>query len=150
MKKLVVVLILAAAALTAAERRNQEAKEGSSTTKQALMDLENTWVEALVKADAVALDAVLVDSYVDTDENSQRSDKKGVLAVIQSGDLKLKSIKISDMRVYDYGDAAVVTGSAAQAGTYKGQAVTAKIIFTDTFVRRNGKWKAVASHRSPA
>ena len=60
----------------------------------------------------------------------------------------MESIKLSDMRVYAYEDAAVVTGSAVQAGTFKGQPATAKIIFTDTFVRKNGKWKAVASHRS--
>lgn len=74
----------------------------------------------------------------------------GVLAAVKSGDLKIQSIKLSDMKVQVYGDAAVVIGSAAQAGNFKGQPLTAKIIFTDTFVKRNGKWMAVASHRSVA
>jgi hypothetical protein len=102
-----------------------------------------------VKGDTATLDSIFVDTYVDTDEHSQRSDKPAVLAVVKSGDLKLESSKLSDMRVFDYGDAAVVTGSAEQAGNFKGQPVTAKIIFTDTFVLRNGKWRAAASHRSP-
>lgn len=30
-----------------------------------------------------------------------------------------------------------------------GQQLASKVAFTDTFVKRNGKWRAVASHRSP-
>jgi hypothetical protein len=148
MKHIVVGLMLAAAVLTTAQAQKKEAREAASGTTQALIDVENNWVEALTKSDTVALDAIFADTYVDTAENNQRSDKQAVLAVVKSGDLKLESIKLSDMHVYDYGDAAVVTGSAAQVGNFKGQPLVAKLIFTDTFVRRNGKWKAVASHRS--
>jgi ketosteroid isomerase-like protein len=85
---------------------------------------------------------------VDIDEHGQRSGKQAVLAVLKSGDLKIESIKLSEMKVYDYGDAAVVTGSSAQVGNFQGQPLAAKVILTDTFIRQNGKWRAVASHRS--
>jgi hypothetical protein len=52
------------------------------------------------------LDAIFVDTYVDTDEGGHRSDKQQILAVLKSGDLKLRSIKLSNMKVYVYGDAA--------------------------------------------
>jgi ketosteroid isomerase-like protein len=106
------------------------------------------WVNALMKADTATLDEIFADGYVDTDEHSQRSDKQGVLSVLKSGELKMESIKLSDMKVYVYGDAAVVIGSSAQSGNFQGQAVALKIIFTDTFIKQRGKWKAVASHRS--
>jgi ketosteroid isomerase-like protein len=150
MKKMVFVVMLAAAVLASAQAQKKGTGEGSNGSSQALIDLENKWVDGLVKSDTATLDSIFADTYVDTDEHSQRSDKQGVLAVIKSGDLKLQSIQLSDMRVYDYGDAAVVTGSAEQKGNFKGQPLTAKVIFTDTFVRKNGKWRAVASHRSPA
>ena len=102
----------------------------------------------MMKSDAATLDSIFADTYVDTDEHSNRTDKQGVLSVLKSGELKIASIRLSDMRVYDYGDAAVVTGSASQAGNFKGQPLTAKIIFTDTVIRQNGKWRAVASHRT--
>jgi ketosteroid isomerase-like protein len=101
-----------------------------------------------VKSDTAAIDSIFADTHVDTNEQGQRSNKQAVLAVLKSGDLKLKSIKLSDLRVYAYGNAAVVTGSAEQIGDFKGQPLPAKLIFTDTFVRQNGKWRAVASHRS--
>jgi len=150
MKQVMTVFLLAAAILTPAQTQKNGPPQGTRSTTQVLIDLENKWVEALAKSDTATLDAIFADTYVDTDENSHRNDKQGVLAVLKSGQLKIESVKLSNMKVYDYGDAAVVTGSAAQAGNYQGQTLRALIIFTDTFVRQKGKWKAVASHRSAA
>jgi ketosteroid isomerase-like protein len=148
MKYTIAVLALAVAIFTPVQSQKNETAQGTDATAQALMDLENKWVDALVKADSAALDTIFADSYVDSDEHGHRSDRQGVLAVLKSGELKMTSIKLSDMQVHVYGYAAVVTGSAAQAGSFNGQPLTATIIFTDTFVKRNGKWRAVASHRS--
>jgi len=115
-----------------------------------LTDLEQAWVAALVKADTKALDAIFASTYVDSDEAGGRDNKAGVLAVLKSGDLKMTSITLSDMQVYRYGSAAVVTGAAAQNGTFKGHPLAPKILFTDTFVMQNGKWLAVASQRTTA
>jgi ketosteroid isomerase-like protein len=150
MRRTITFLLLALAVLTPAQTQKKWTVQGTAATRRVLIELEKKWVAALEKADAAALDSIFADTYVDTDEQSHRSDKQAVLAVVKSGDLKIESIKLSDMQVYIYGDAAVVTGSAAQAGNFKGQPLTAKIIFTDTFIRQNGKWKAVASHRSIA
>ncbi len=148
MNCLIAVLSLAMALLTPAQTPKSRPVQGTDATTQALIDLENKWVDALVKSDAATLDSIFADTYVDTDELSHRSDKQAVLSVLKSGDLHVASIKLSDMQVHLYGDAAVVTGTAAQVGNFKGQPLTATIIFTDTFIKQNGKWKAVASHRS--
>jgi ketosteroid isomerase-like protein len=145
MKHTITILLLAITVLTPAQTKKNEAVQGTDATTDAL---ENRWVGALMRSDTATLDSIFADTYVDTDEHSHRSDKQGVLSVLKSGELKIASIKLSDMQVYDYGDAAVVTGSASQAGNFIGQPLTAAIIFTDTFVRQNGKWRAVASHRS--
>jgi ketosteroid isomerase-like protein len=144
------VLLLPLAVPVFAQTQKNLPAQGTSATAQALIALENKWVDALMKSDTAALDSIFADTYVDTDEHSQRSDKQGVLSVLKSGELKLESIKLSDMQVHDYGDAAVVIGSAAQTGNFKGRSLVTKIIFTDTFVKQNWKWRAVASHRSSA
>lgn len=133
--------------VAAGQEPKKETAPKGTTTKQELIDLENEWVAALAKADAAALDGMLADTYADS-EGGQRTDKQGVLEALKSGDLKIESLKLSEMRVYNYGDAAVVTGIGEQTGTFKGQKLAAKVLFTDTFVKRAGKWKAVASHRS--
>jgi ketosteroid isomerase-like protein len=141
------LLAMAIVPFSQAQKKNGPA-QAADATRLALISLENKWVGALVKSDTATLDSIFADTYVDTDEQGHRSDKQGVISVLKSGELKMESIRLSDMKVYEYGDAAVVTGSASQAGNFKGQPVTATIIFTDMFIRQNGKWRAVASHRS--
>jgi hypothetical protein len=148
MKRTIVVLLLAVGVLTPAQAQKEQPVQGTDATAEAVIGIENKWVEALMKSDAASLDSIFADTYVDTDEHGHRSDKQGVLSVMKSGELKMESIKLSDMRAHVYGYAAVVTGSAAQVGNFKGQALAPKIIFTDTLIKRNGKWRAVASHRS--
>jgi len=127
MKHTITLLLLVMAVLTPGQAQKNGVGQGTEATKQALINLENKWVDALTKADTATLDSILVDTYVDTDEHSHRSDKQGVLSVLKSGELKMESIKLSDMQVYVYGDAAVVTGSASQAGNFKGQPLTSAI-----------------------
>jgi Domain of unknown function (DUF4440) len=118
-------------------------KELSGDAAQPMLDLQHRWVVALVEADTRALDTILVDSYVDTDESGSRFDKAGVLAALKSGDLNLASITLLETHVHRYGDSAVLTGASAQ-----GQPIAPKILFTATLVLRNGKWRAVAAHRT--
>ncbi len=49
------------------------------------------------------------------------------------------------MKVRVFGDTAIVTGSDTEKSTYKGKDSSGKYVWTDIFVKRNGKWQAVAS-----
>jgi hypothetical protein len=124
------------------------AKKMSGDAAQPMLDLQHRWVVALVEADTRALDTILVDSYVDTDESGCRFDKPGVLAALESGDLKLTSITLLETHVHRYGNSAVLTGVSAQTGAFQGRPIAPKILFTATLVLQNGHWRAVAAHRT--
>jgi hypothetical protein len=146
--KWMIVVGVICACLSVAHSQSSNGPQRSA--ESALFDLENRWVAALVKGDIATLDSILVDSYVDTDEEAHRTDEHGVPAAFTSKDLEMKSIKLSDMHVFQYGDFAVVTGTAEQVGAFQGHALTPKIVFTDSFVLQNGKWRVVASQRTTA
>ncbi|HME38960.1 MAG TPA: nuclear transport factor 2 family protein [Steroidobacteraceae bacterium] len=114
----------------------------------ALVALEQKWIEALQRADTQTLSKLWAQDYVDTDETGHRSSKSEVFQVLKSGALKLRKLQLADMKVYVYGDAAIVTGAGLQDGDFEGQRVAAKVVFTDTFVRRGNDWIAVASQRT--
>ena len=40
---------------------------------QPILDFQRRWVEALISADTAVLDAILADTYVDTDESGSRT-----------------------------------------------------------------------------
>lgn len=89
----------------------QQPKTAHEDAVQPILDLQRRWVEALLKADIAALDVILVDAYVDTDESGYRFGKLGILAALKSGDLKLEAITLLETRVHTYGDAAVLVGT---------------------------------------
>jgi ketosteroid isomerase-like protein len=76
--------------------------------------------------------------FVATDKAQDKTD-------LSSGDLKFESMELSDLNVHVYGNTAVAAGTNTLKGTYKGQDISGKYRFTDTWVKRNGKWQVVAS-----
>jgi ketosteroid isomerase-like protein len=57
----------------------------------------------------------------------------------------IEMLKIDELSVRAFGDAAVVTGrTAMRTGGSKPETVTLR--FTDVFIRRAGRWQVVASH----
>ena len=153
MKRTIALLVVVMAAVAGGFAQNQKDAAGQHSAdaeRQTLIDVDNKWIDALVKSDFTTLDSILADTYVDTDEHSHRGNKQDVMSFLKSGDAKFDSIKLSDVQVHIYGEAAVAIGTAVQAGNFLGGPLAANIIFTDTFVRQNGRWRAVASHRSVA
>lgn len=53
----------------------------------------------------------------------------------------------TEIRVY--GDTALVIGKYDQKATYKGAPADEKGVFTDVFVKRNGKWLCVLGQSTP-
>ena len=49
------------------------------------------------------------------------------------------------MKVRVFGNTAVVTGSDDEKSSYKGKDTGGHYVWTDIFVKRNGRWQAVAS-----
>jgi hypothetical protein len=59
--------------------------------------------------------------------------------------IKVESYSIDDMTVRVFGDTGVVTGSWTGKMTIDGKDASGAFRYTDTFVKRLGRWRAVAS-----
>ena len=68
--KWTIVVGVVLVSLSVARAQSTNATQGSA--ESALLDLENRWAAALVNGDTATLDSILVDSYVDTDEEAHR------------------------------------------------------------------------------
>jgi len=98
-----------------------------------------------VKHDAAALDQYEADDIVNTDPSGHANDKAQDKKDLSSGDVKFESLEIRDMKVRAFGNAAVATGTNDVKVSVKGQDLSGAYRFTDTWVKRNGKWQCVAS-----
>ena len=62
-----------------------------------------------------------------------------------TGDTVFTDFKIDDLKVRFYGDTGIVAGQGSIKAHTKTQDLSGKYVWTDTFVKQNGEWKAVAS-----
>jgi len=64
------------------------------------------------------------------------------------GGTKYDVFRNRDSKVRVYGDAAVVTGITRVEGKSEGKPYALDFQFTDTYIRKDGRWVIVASHAS--
>jgi len=123
--------------------------EGDSNNKagQGLLQMERDWADAMVKNNAEVIARIEADDYTYV-MGDISGDKKRDLADARSSSFT-GSAELTGMKQRVYGDAAVVTGKASlHNAKYNGNDISGDYLFTDTFVRRGGRWQVVASHSS--
>ena len=116
-----------------------------SSVEDEIKKQEEAWAQATIKDGGAAVEQYEADDIVTTDPGGRVTDKAQDKKDYVSGDFKIESEQMSDITVHSYGNAAVATGTNMVKGTYKGQDISGKYRYTDTWVKRNGKWQVVAS-----
>jgi ketosteroid isomerase-like protein len=139
MTRTVVLFVLSACLLSA---------QNKSSAEQDITRIEKEMLAALLKGDTGPSSRYLADQYVFTGPDGMTTGKAQNIADLKSGDLKLQSASLDDMKVQVYGDTAIVTYASNDKGTYKGKDISGKTRWTDVFVKQNGRWMVVASHGS--
>lgn len=101
---------------------------------------------ALIKNDLATLAELLAEDWQFVGAEGEIVGRDEVLGALRSGQLKFDSYELSGMKVRMYGDTAVVIASGASKGSMAGEAFDERDVFTDVFVRRDGKWRCVSTH----
>jgi hypothetical protein len=154
MKPVIVVVMVAVAMFASAAQHKKNAPETSTAVQgpvgTQLEQIEHKWAEAEVKHDPAMVAPYLDDTFVQTNPDNSVSTRAEVLDGIGKGDATLTAVDLADMKTQSYGDAAVITGRYTEKRETKGKHMMTAGRFTDTYVKRAGKWKCVASHDSVA
>ena len=124
------------------------AQNPSAGSESLLIALENTWNQAQLHHDSKALDALIADTFISTDNDGIVMTKTQFLADNKDISYAPTLMANSDERTFLYGDAAVVAGTYHARGLYKGKPFDHYGRFTDMWAYQNGKWVCVASHTS--
>jgi ketosteroid isomerase-like protein len=120
-----------------------------TTDVQAILDIEQRLAQAWVDRDRKAIDAVLADEWSVTDASGRILTKPEVMQEsFGSTERRIDRMVVDDVKVRVYGETAVATGRTQATGSYRGTSASVVLRFTDVFVRRDGRWQAVASHAS--
>ena len=137
------VLVASFLALHAQQSRWAAADD---TTAKALIDMERRWAEAACDGNDIAR-TLLADDFQGTNTEGQRYDKAREIADTTSKPPTARDCRLLDARVRYFGDSlAVISGSESSVRTGKdGKQITKTQVWTDTWLKRDGKWQVIAA-----
>jgi ketosteroid isomerase-like protein len=115
----------------------------AQSDEEQLKKLETDRAAAVVKGDVATLEQQTSDDYTLINMNGQMSGKSQMVNAFKTGQTKLTSDELSDMKVRVYGTA-VITGKADVKGTLGGKDATGQIMFTRVYVKKGASWQSVA------
>jgi ketosteroid isomerase-like protein len=154
MNKLILCLVVIVAGYSVVARAQASSGQSTKDTKSGgveehLMKLERDGIEAMKRNDISFMENLEAPDFLFIDPGGMVHTRDEDLAIARSGDLKIESMNIDEMKVRVYGDTAVVTGQSTVKGMFKTQDISGKYRWTDVFVKRNGKWQLVNAQLTP-
>ncbi len=118
----------------------------TSQAEQELTRLEREFGAAITASDTARLDRLMADDFQAINPQGRELTKADVLADLTSPDFEIDSLRNEDISVRVFGDTAVATARGVVRGLYKGQDASGQFRYTRVWVRREGRWQAVAAH----
>ena len=147
----VLYLMLAASAVASSAAQQNSKTPPPAVAKQQVLELEKEWVAAEVKHDATTLQRILDGKFVASFGAGKPYNKDAFIKLVTSGDPDpTASQTLTDQTVILEDDTAVVVGTDTARETEKGVITTVVYRYTVTYVRRNGRWVALAEHLAEA
>ena len=128
------------------------AQSNANADIAAVMAIENGFVKADLANDKAFNQAfnqkVIADDATFGFSTGVRYTKAEILKMMDPKENKTNHEELSDLKVRLYGTTAIATFKEKYDGVEHGKPASRTIIVTDTFVKINGEWKAVAGHSS--
>lgn len=118
------------------------------TPEDSVRALEAQRAQALLHADTAALSRLIADDFVEISRLGTVRTKADNMREIATGALKLTTVHYDSLSVRIYGDVAVLQGIADNTGLFRGFPFSGKIRYTRIFLRRGGRWLAVAMQQT--
>lgn len=137
----VLILIASCAYATAQNDAAQEVRK-----------MERAWLDAYEQHDEKAMDAIVADDFTITFPDGSIQTKSQIIASLKMPRRTggpIPKFHTEEVQARVYGDTVILTGRVVTEYQRDGQTISKEQQrYTDTYVRRNGRWQVVASHLS--
>ena len=128
-------------------RAQDKASPAAAEAKREVLKVDDQFNQAVQAKDTKALEGILSDdlSWI---ARGDRLNKAQVIADVASQNLHFKSLTHDSLVVKILGNTAIVTGHSSSVLEYKGKLFDAPRLFTNVYMKLNGRWQLVAHHVS--
>jgi len=138
---LAVVMTIAVAGTVEAQKVSPRVP---TPVERTLFKLEDDWAKGLIKRDTLTFLRLTAPRFIYTEDATLMSREEVIHGIVTSGD-KVEWAGNEDMKVHDFGPAAVVTGILVVKSRGKKGPFTTRYRFTDTWLNKSGTWQAIAA-----
>ena len=121
----------------------QEKPVGSDEIQ--IRQLERAWNQAEAKQEVTEVANLVDDTLVYTDYDGSIMNKTEYLKWVAAPQQQADHLYDEGLTVHLYGNAAVAAGIYRESGTNKGKKYVIRSRYTDTWIKRDGVWRCVAS-----
>jgi ketosteroid isomerase-like protein len=115
------------------------------SSEQEVEKLEREVGGAITRRDRAALDRLIADDFILTNPLGQVMTKEQAIDTVTSPDYALDSLVNEEIKIRVFGQVAVATALGTAKGRYNGQEVISQFRYLRVWVKRQGRWKAVAA-----
>lgn len=111
--------------------------------------LERRWLDAYETHDAKAMDEIVAEEFFIVFSGGEKQTKPQLIAQTKQPANPNRSMKFhtEDVKAKVSGEKVVLTGRVISEVIVDGKVVSSSAdLYTDTYVKRNGKWQVIESH----
>ena len=109
-----------------------------------IVDSERKWAESVVTGDTLTLQRIIADDFIGVDPKGRQYTKKQMIAGTREAPKYFLSNHLNQVKVRFYGDTVVAQGDESWVRR-SGEQRRGRFVWTDTWVKRNGRWQIVAA-----
>ena len=124
--------------------------ENDEAGRRAVSQLEDDWAKALEARDTMFLARVIAPDFHGTADSGKTFGRTDVLRDAADTSGRMRDVRDQDrkIRIYGQGTVAVVTAQGSWNLEKGGRSEQLRGAYTETWVKRDGRWQAVAGHYS--
>ena len=126
--------------LACACARDQDHREA----ERYIIESERACAESVATGDSSVVERILADDFVGVDPKGNAYDKSKMVSETREAPKYFVSNHANEIKVRFYGDTAVAQGDETWERR-SGDLLRGRFVWTDTWVKRNGKWQIVAA-----
>jgi hypothetical protein len=120
----------------------QCARNDQKEADRYIVESERQWAESVATGDSSVVERILADDFLGVDPKGSLYDKAKMVAITRNAPQSFVSNRLNQAKVRFYGDTAIAQGDETWE---RRTGERGRFVWTDTWIRRNGRWQMVAA-----
>jgi len=121
---------------------NCDVQKDRKEAERYILESERQWAESVATGDTSVIERILADDFIGVDPKGRLYSKQQMIDETRDAPKYFVSNRLNDAKVRSYGRIAIVQGSETWE---KRSGERGRFVWTDTWLRRNGRWHIVAA-----